>query len=83
MRRLGLRAALLVLALCLVPFTSHAQQTDKADRLIPLPPPHTGLSFNLHWDTDIYGNLDDGAKRGYATDSVLSLGFGLDTGALG
>ncbi|MGH8226152.1 MAG: carbohydrate porin [Gammaproteobacteria bacterium] len=76
-------SALMTLALCLVPFAGHAQQSDASARLIPLPSPHKGLSFGLHWDTDIYGNLDGGVKRGYATDSVLSLGFGLDTGKLG
>ncbi|MGH8127195.1 MAG: carbohydrate porin [Gammaproteobacteria bacterium] len=83
MRRLGLMPALLALILCLVPFTAYAQDGDESARLIPLPSPHKGLSFGLHWDTDIYGNLDGGVKRGYATDSVLSLGFGLDTEKLG
>ncbi|MGH8273591.1 MAG: carbohydrate porin [Gammaproteobacteria bacterium] len=83
MRRSGLTIALLAVTLCFVPLASHAQDTDKSARLIPLPPPHKGLSFNLHWDADAYDNLNGGVKRGYATDSVLSLGFGLDTGQLG
>ncbi len=75
--------ALPVLALCLASLNAHAQDNGDSARLIPLPSPHKGLSFGLHWDSDIYDNLDGGAKRGYATDSVLSLGFGLDTGELG
>lgn len=37
----------------------------------------------MHWDADAYANLNGGLRRGYATDSVLSAGFRLDTGALG
>ncbi|MGH8272836.1 MAG: carbohydrate porin [Gammaproteobacteria bacterium] len=79
----GLCTALLFGALFVLPAMVFAQADDQSARLIPLPSPQQGLSFGLHWDTDIYDNLDGGVKRGYATDSVLSLGFGLDTGALG
>lgn len=65
------------------PVLGIAQPNGKASRLFPLPPPQKGLSFSLHWDTDIYANLNGGAKRGYATDSVASAHFALDTGALG
>lgn len=74
---------LLFLTLCLAPFTVHAQDGNESGRLITLPSPHKGLSFGLYWNADIYGNLNGGVKRGYATDSVLSADFGLDTGALG
>lgn len=60
-----------------------AQRNGKASRLVPLPSPHKGLSFNLHWDTDLYANAHGGARRGYATDSVAYAQFGLNTGALG
>lgn len=83
MRRYALPIALLVLALCLGATDARGQDSGDSSRLIPLPPPHKGLSFSVHWDTDLYDNLDGGASRGYATDSVLSLGFGLDSGALG
>lgn len=70
--------------LCIIPLAAYAhQKSDDSARLIPLPSPRNGISFGLHWDTDIFDNLDGGIKRGYATDSVLSLGFGLDTEKLG
>ncbi|MGA7965448.1 MAG: carbohydrate porin [Gammaproteobacteria bacterium] len=74
---------LLILAVCLAAPSAHAQNSGDSARLIPLPSPHKGLSFSAHWDSDIFDNLDGGAKQNYATDSVLSLGFGLGTGALG
>ncbi|MGH8162050.1 MAG: carbohydrate porin [Gammaproteobacteria bacterium] len=40
------------------------------------------MSFNLDWDADLFDNLDGGVRRGYATDSLLSAGLGLDTGKL-
>jgi len=83
MMRYAPPVTLLVLALCLAAPVARGQGSADSSRLIPLPPPHKGLSFSVHWDTDIYGNLDGGARRGYATDSVLSLGLGLDSGALG
>jgi len=60
-----------------------AQGARHSARLLPLPTPGKGLTLALHWDIDAYGNLDGGARRGYATDSVASAGLGLDTGALG
>lgn len=65
------------------PVCASAQPNGKPSRLLPLPSPHKGLSFSLHWDTDIYADAHGGAKRGYATDSVLSAHFGLNTGKLG
>lgn len=83
MGRLRASAALVLLLSCLGPPTAQAQDNGGSSRLLPLPPPHRGLSFDLNWDSDVYANVHGGRKRGYATDSVLSLGFGLDTGALG
>lgn len=74
---------LIAIILSAVPVSGLAQTGGEASRLIPLPSPHKGLSFSLHWDSDIYGNVHGGARRGYATDSVLSAQFGLDTGELG
>lgn len=65
------------------PLCGLAQPNGKPSRLLPLPSPHKGLSFHLHWDTDIYANVNGGAKRGYATDSVLSAHMGLNTDRLG
>lgn len=48
-----------------------------------MPAPGGALSLNLHWTSDAYGVVDGGSRRGYATDSVLYAGLGLDTGALG
>jgi porin len=76
-------AFFLVAGLCTVPVTGLAQDTDQNARVIPLPSPQKGISFGLNWDADAYDNLDGGTRTGYATDSVLSAGFGLDTGELG
>jgi porin len=83
--RLAGGAGLLTIAIALSALSPAglAQTGGEASRLLPLPPPHKGLSFNLHWDSDIYANVDGGARRGYATDSVASAQFGLNTGALG
>lgn len=80
--RLHFRLALFSFFLASFPLTAHAQGGGSA-RLPPLPSPYKGLSFSLNWDADAYDNLHGGIKRGYATDSVLSFGFGLNTGALG
>lgn len=74
--------ALLLVALFLAPCAS-ARSVGGSAGLIPLPSPGNGLDLHAVWNADAYDNLDGGLQRGYATDSVLSLGFGLDTGALG
>jgi porin len=74
--------ALLLGAAFLQPASVHAQDNDQSARMIPLPAPGKGLSFEANWDADVYANLDGGVKRGHATDDVFSFGFGLDTGAL-
>lgn len=43
----------------------------------------SGLKLNLNWDGDAYANVHGGLKRGYATDSVLSFGLGLNTAKAG
>ena len=73
----------IAVTLSVLPVPGLAQTGGEASRLIPLPSPHQGLTFGLHWDTDIYANADGGIRRGYATDSVFSAQFGLNTGALG
>ena len=79
----NLSAALLAAVLCLVPLAGHAQQNGRSSQLLNLPSLHKGLDLTLHWDADAYDNLDGGMQRGYATDSVWSLGFSLDTQKLG
>ncbi|MDN5864239.1 MAG: carbohydrate porin [Gammaproteobacteria bacterium] len=72
----------MTLCFVLAPF-AHAKQDDKPTRLLPLPSPTEGLSFYLGWDADLFYVADGGVKRGYATDSLISAGLGLDTDALG
>lgn len=77
------QAALVAAFALLLSAVAPARAADESARLIPLPSPGKGVSFGLHWDADAFDNVDGGRKRGYATDSVLSLGFGLDTEKLG
>lgn len=79
-RAVSLLFAVVVVCACA---GGRAHAAGSATRLLPLPSPRRGLSFDLYWDADAYANLDGGYRRGYATDSVLSAGVGLDTGALG
>ena len=81
--RLARTAGLFAVALSAAAGPALAKTGGEASRLIPLPSPHKGISFSLHWDSDIYGNPHGGARRGYATDSVAYAQFGLNTGALG
>lgn len=69
--------------LALVPAIGVAQEANQNARVLPLPSPRQGLDFNLNWDADAYANVAGGARRGYATDSVVSGGMNLDTGVLG
>jgi len=75
-------AALLAVALT-AGMPAHAQQGGQSSRLLPLPSTGRGLTFGLHWDSDVYADVAGGSRRGYATDSVASAALGLDTGKLG
>lgn len=82
--RLGRLAAVIVmLGVALAGAGARAEEAGGHARLLPLPAAPPGFSFDLHWDADAYDSLDGGLRRGYATDSVLSAGLALDTGALG
>lgn len=83
MRRVRASAAVLLLLSCLSPLPACAQGNGDTSRLLPLPSPPRGLHFDLNWDSDLYDNVHGGRKRGYATDSVLTAAFSLDTGDLG
>lgn len=80
MRASCLAAVLAALTLLLSACPARA---DEPARLLPLPSPSKGVSFYLGWHADAFGDLDGGVKRGYATDSLLSVGMGLDTSELG
>lgn len=73
---------LLAAGLISLPPTGLARSGEQNARVLQFPSPPKGVNFSLNWGADAYANVHGGAHRGYATDSVLSAGFGLDTGAL-
>lgn len=70
-------------AVCTAAPAAVADGSGQPVRLFPLPSLGNGIDLGLAWNADAYENLHGGSQRGYATDSVVSLGLGLDTGALG
>lgn len=49
---------------------------------IPIPS-YRGYRLRLRWNSDLYDNVLGGRKRGYATDSVVTLNGSLSSSALG
>jgi porin len=76
------RAAFVAALALLLSAVAPARADDESVRLLPLPSPSKGLSFSFDWDADAFDNVDGGLKTGYATDSLVSAGLDLDTGAL-
>lgn len=78
-----MRTCAFALVLAALAGAASGREPHKTRRPLPLASPVKGLNLDFHWNADAYANLAGGRRRGYATDSVLYAGLGLDTGALG